>query len=425
MTNNFRLDSEHQTRTATSLPRPAHGLNSSDTYLIKCGEDASESGSVHSGGAFSPAPGSDPHKPRSNRKAAAPRKLTIEAMLSGDDVSMNDELDESMYAHDESEPQVLDMSMKRRNDGSQVTSHDDHIASPVRVEPMSSCMPKSPTTAATSPANQQNLNNHNALPGSPVSTLGYQMRIGDLISKAVASCHTNFPAMDKLAWPRHSGLLTDSAHVPSSPKMKAKMYAKMYQSAQMEIEAKVEEQVASEIASPEKRLLAMKTGTYQITTEPVEQHENLAPEIGSSKVTKIVKQGNYLKLKKEAQLIDGELRFVCPHCNKLFHRSSNFSRHMRIHRGVFSYVCSTCTRGFYRKEHFDKHKCYRKSMASTWERKTKVDIMDGGGGTPEKCRARDDTGGDAGQHPQLPAVDDLMSHDDVIAPMTIDDQSDQ
>ena len=140
----------------------------------------------------------------------------------------------------------------------------------------------------------------------------------------------------------------------------------------------------SDEPSNNKNYIATDTGTYQITTEHVEHESCIVPDSvtaspttgAGSKVIKVVKQGNYLKLKKEAHVIDGELRFVCPHCNKLFHRSSNFSRHMRIHRGVYSYICSTCQRGFYRKEHYDKHKCYRKSMASTWERKTKVD-MDG------------------------------------------------
>ncbi|ELT89027.1 hypothetical protein CAPTEDRAFT_77208, partial [Capitella teleta] len=64
------------------------------------------------------------------------------------------------------------------------------------------------------------------------------------------------------------------------------------------------------------------------------------------------------RIKREVQLIDGHLCFVCPNCSKVFHRSSNFSRHMRIHRGVYSYLCPTCHRGFFRKEHFQKHKCH-------------------------------------------------------------------
>ncbi len=64
-----------------------------------------------------------------------------------------------------------------------------------------------------------------------------------------------------------------------------------------------------------------------------------------------MKQGNYLKLRDQAQMIGDQLCFVCPDCSKVFHRSSNFSRHMRIHRGVYSYVCPTCSRGFFPKEH--------------------------------------------------------------------------
>ena len=90
---------------------------------------------------------------------------------------------------------------------------------------------------------------------------------------------------------------------------------------------------------------------------------------------KVVKQGNYLKLRKQAQMIGDQLCFVCPNCSKVFHRSSNFSRHMRIHRGVYSYVCPTCSRGFFRKEHFQKHKCYRRGMSHIWDRKTKIDMQ--------------------------------------------------
>jgi predicted RNA-binding Zn-ribbon protein involved in translation (DUF1610 family) len=91
------------------------------------------------------------------------------------------------------------------------------------------------------------------------------------------------------------------------------------------------------------------TGTYQI-----EQEED--------KCIKVTKQSNYLKLRNEAQTVNGKTEFSCPVCGKLFQRSSNFSRHMRLHRGVFSYVCKTCNRGFFRKEHFQKHKCSHRGM---------------------------------------------------------------
>jgi len=72
-------------------------------------------------------------------------------------------------------------------------------------------------------------------------------------------------------------------------------------------------------------------------------------------------QGKFVKLHRDAKLADdGSLQFSCPHCSKTFHRSSNFSRHMRIHRGVYSYVCGTCSRGFFRREHYAKHKCDRR-----------------------------------------------------------------
>ena len=98
---------------------------------------------------------------------------------------------------------------------------------------------------------------------------------------------------------------------------------------------------------------------------------------------KVVKQGNYLKLRKQAQMIGDQLCFVCPNCSKVFHRSSNFSRHMRIHRGVYSYVCPTCSRGFFRKEHFQKHKCYRRGMSHIWDRKTKIDMQIEKAGEPD------------------------------------------
>ena len=73
---------------------------------------------------------------------------------------------------------------------------------------------------------------------------------------------------------------------------------------------------------------------------------------------------NNQRLHKDAHVEgDGTVSFACPHCTKTFHRSSNFSRHMRIHRGVYSYVCATCARGFFRREHFAKHKCHRRSLA--------------------------------------------------------------
>ena len=113
------------------------------------------------------------------------------------------------------------------------------------------------------------------------------------------------------------------------------------------------------------------TGSYKVVTGAGDQHE----EGDRGKFIKVVKQGNYLKLKEEAQVIGGQLCFVCPTCSKVFHRSSNFSRHMRIHRGVYSYVCPNCQRGFFRREHFQKHKCSRKGMSHTWDRKTKIDMI--------------------------------------------------
>ena len=189
-------------------------------------------------------------------------------------------------------------------------------------------------------------------------------------------------------------------YTASSPKMKAKLYARMVAAhdqsriraatpevpepppPQSPIKPPIE---TSALSTPEKQLLSTSTGTYHVTTEQRDHQASVGSGAESSTgsaslvsdsphVIRAVKQGNYLKLKKEAQLIDGQLLFVCPHCGKVFHRSSNFSRHMRIHRGVYSYFCSKCRRGFYRKEHFDKHKCYRKSMATTWQRKTKVDL---------------------------------------------------
>ncbi len=116
------------------------------------------------------------------------------------------------------------------------------------------------------------------------------------------------------------------------------------------------------------------SGSYKVVTEGDVRLDGMP-----QKMIKVIKQGKYLKLKEEAQLIGGQLCFVCPTCGKIFHRSSNFSRHMRIHRGVYSYVCSNCKRGFFRKEHFQKHKCGRRGMAHTWDRKTKVDMALGDG----------------------------------------------
>ena len=103
---------------------------------------------------------------------------------------------------------------------------------------------------------------------------------------------------------------------------------------------------------------------------------------------KVVNQGIYLKLRKQAQMIGDQLCFVCPNCSKVFPRSSNFSRHMRIHRGVYSYVCPTCSRGFFRKEHFQKHKCYRRGMSHIWDRKTKIDMQIEKAGDGRACRPR-------------------------------------
>lgn len=117
----------------------------------------------------------------------------------------------------------------------------------------------------------------------------------------------------------------------------------------------------------------LETGSYKVSEEAM--LDGTIETNSRGKFIKVTKQGKYLKLKNEVQVIDGHLCFVCPNCRKVFHRSSNFSRHMRIHRGVYSYLCPTCHRGFFRKEHFQKHKCHRKSMSFIWERKTKLDMV--------------------------------------------------
>ena len=366
-----------------------------DAFSAKSSEAGSEAGSVSSG-RLTPPGVVDTHRARAGRKPTAPRRVVIESMLTvDDDVSMG-ELDASLYdsRHDKSldEPQALDMSLKRPDaDEGLVTSPDTKFRSATAAgQPSSSRHSVSPQAVSKS---QQNVNNHNGLADNLMAAPSYGVRIGDMISAAIASCHTNDYAVKAACHTSDDGVkaMNDAmfpslkSYVPSSPKMKAKMYAKMYQSAEMNNEPiVVKPDSTSDEPSNNKNYIATDTGTYQITTEHVEHESCIVPDSvtaspttgAGSKVIKVVKQGNYLKLKKEAHVIDGELRFVCPHCNKLFHRSSNFSRHMRIHRGVYSYICSTCQRGFYRKEHYDKHKCYRKSMASTWERKTKVD-MDG------------------------------------------------
>ena len=124
--------------------------------------------------------------------------------------------------------------------------------------------------------------------------------------------------------------------------------------------------------TPPPSKLSLATGDYTVSTSPAAT-DSQTTEL--SAFIKVVKQGNYLKLKKEAQMIEGRVCFVCPHCGKVFHRSSNFSRHMRIHRGVYSYICPTCRRGFFRKEHFLKHKCHRRGMSHIWRRKTKLDML--------------------------------------------------
>ena len=119
--------------------------------------------------------------------------------------------------------------------------------------------------------------------------------------------------------------------------------------------------------------ISLDTGEYAVSCFDADKSGGGANAINA--FIKVVKQGNYLKLRKQAQMIGDQLCFVCPNCSKVFHRSSNFSRHMRIHRGVYSYVCPTCNRGFFRKEHFQKHKCYRRGMSHIWDRKTKIDMQ--------------------------------------------------
>ena len=126
--------------------------------------------------------------------------------------------------------------------------------------------------------------------------------------------------------------------------------------------------------------LKLHTGNYKVSEEAGECTvggglDGGGSEVDRVKVITIKKQGKYLKLKNEAHIVNGSLCFSCPHCAKTFHRSSNFSRHMRIHRGVYSYVCQTCARGFFRREHFQKHKCHRKSMVSVCDRQTKFDLL--------------------------------------------------
>ena len=121
--------------------------------------------------------------------------------------------------------------------------------------------------------------------------------------------------------------------------------------------------------------LNLQTGSYKV--EEIDDDEATSDSGGktSGKVITIKKQAKYLKLKNEAHIVDGNLCFSCPHCFKTFHRSSNFSRHMRIHRGVYSYICQTCSRGFFRREHFQKHKCHRKSMSTVCDRRTKFELL--------------------------------------------------
>ena len=124
------------------------------------------------------------------------------------------------------------------------------------------------------------------------------------------------------------------------------------------------------VGTPGSDIVSLDTGNYMVSTVD----EEASSDDQQGKFIKVVKHSNYLKLQKEAKMVNGRLCFVCPNCSKVFHRSSNFSRHMRIHRGIFSYLCPTCNRGFFRKEHFQKHKCSRKSMSYIWDRKTKIDM---------------------------------------------------
>ena len=123
----------------------------------------------------------------------------------------------------------------------------------------------------------------------------------------------------------------------------------------------------------EESVLTLDSGSYKVQAVSSPSQKNPVDD-DSNAFIKVVKQGNYLKLKNQMHVVSGKLCFVCPNCHKIFHRSSNFSRHMRIHRGIYSYVCPTCHRGFFRKEHYQKHKCHRKSMSHIWNRKTKIDL---------------------------------------------------
>lgn len=383
------------------LARDAATLPSAIAVLdmrSKAIDETSEISSVSSSDQMSPPAGSAQlQQRRNNRKSSAPKKVDAAvALLSDHSGDYLPDTDESMYeAVPADDNGVLDMSMKTQQHKSSDVSNREYPILSSALSQEGDASAGSMHKEVTSPVAR--FRESHALPETGSFTPSSDVKIGDLINSAITRYHGG---LNHMSSPMKAGVSPGHPYFPSSPKMKAKMYAKMYVENELNASLSMAKQQpvlkienVSNSSTPKKDFLSTNTGTYQITTEDVAAGDNnnsLDDTRGGggagSQVIKVVKQGNYLKLKKESQVIDGELRFICPHCNKLFHRSSNFSRHMRIHRGVFSYVCSTCSRGFYRKEHYNKHKCYRKSMTTTWARKTKVDLdrRDVGSGSPHE-----------------------------------------
>ena len=338
------------------------GVPSPVGYISKW-QDHIDTGSESSG------QGSPDYYGESRRKKSAPRKVLPEVEAHNE--SYFSDLDESIYdsVGIKTENGALDFSMKSKKQTKEIVSEngslDLSIKSAVKIlsEKQPSVVSDDCAVKILPSLVAENVH-HNLYESPPVG-----FRIGDLIENAVTKYHsadTQQYMSPIKAEERAEFLANNRPQVLSPPRNDACETDQDGTSS-----GKPD---PSDATGSDANFLSTNTGTYQITTEEVDSDSPMT-EVGTpNKVIKVVKQGNYLKLKKEAQLIDGELRFVCPHCNKVFHRSSNFSRHMRIHRGVFSYICSACNRGFYRKEHFDKHKCYRKAMATTWDRKTRVDM---------------------------------------------------